>query len=183
MNWKKLLGKNEVITAAERRRLEELEKACAEIEEARKEAELWPGSPGEQAQRVEALAAEYAAKPSPQALGKILETGRFPVAVKAAVLGALQAEQCRRMAPAHVIVRDIFKRAEEEGVVERARLIAREKGESEEVGVPYVAGPKVRALEERIVAFRREISVPLPAETDGPCPEPAPWRQRLADFI
>lgn len=182
MNLRALLGKKEIITAAERRRLEELDKACAELQEATKEAELWPGTSNEQADRIGALALQYAAKPEPQTLAQILEAGRFPVAVKGPVLEALNAERRKRMAPAHGIVREIFKRAEEEGIVERARLIAAEKKEHEEVGVPYAAGPKVRALEERIMGFRNEIKVQLPEENES-APEPAHWRQRLAAFL
>ena len=184
MNLRALLGKKEIITAAERRRLEELERACAELDAARKEVELWPGSPAEREQRIRALAAAYAAKPSPEAQEQIVETGKLPASgdIKTWALEALERERRKRMAPSHAIVREVFKRAEEEGVVERARLIAAEKKEHEEVGVPYVAGPKVRALEERIMGFRAEIKVKLPEE-DETAPEPAPWRERLAAFL
>lgn len=184
MNLRALLGKKEIITAAERRRLEELDRACAELDAARKQVDVWPGSPAEREQRIRALAAAYATKPTPEAHEQIVEAGKLPANgdIKNWALEALEQERRKRMAPSHAIVREIFKRAEEEGLVERARLVAAEKKEHEEVGVPYVAGPKVRALEERIMGFRAEIKVKLPEE-DEAAPEPAHWRQRLAAFL
>lgn len=182
MNLKALLGKKEIITGDERRKLEGMDKSCVELEEARRQMEGWPGSPNERTERIRALAAEYAAKPNAQTLEKILETARTPADLKDELLAALDRERKKRMAPSHAIVRDIFKRAEEEGIAERARLIAAEKKEHEEVGVAYVAGPKVRALEDRITSFRNEIRVTLPEENET-AHEPAHWRQRLAAFL
>lgn len=186
MNLRKLIGKNEILSGSDRGRLEELEKGCADLSaEREKISAAWPADANDREARIRAAAAEYAEKPNPHLLEKISDLARLPANADARnwILEALEAERRKRMAPAHRIVRETFRKAEEHAVVERARLVKAEQAESNELGVPWVASPRVRALEEKIIGFRREIAVPLPAEVDGPCPEPAPWRERLAAFL
>jgi hypothetical protein len=185
MNLRKLIGKSEVLTGSEKSRLEELEKQCASIDEAVKRCEPWPGNAAERAAQIDLVAAAYAARPTPENLEKVLEAGRYPASgdVKQRLLAALENEKRQRMAPAHSIVRDVFRRAAEQATEERARLVEAEKKEAEEVGICFSASSRIRLLEAKIIGFRAEIKVPIPSEVDGPCPEPAPWRTRLAAFL
>jgi len=184
MNLKKIFGRSDFITSAERTRLEELDAQCAELTAAREKVLTWYSSKAQKDEKICELAGAYAAKPSPQALEKIIEAANHPgEEVRDKVLAALDAERRRRLDPGHAVVREVFRRAAEQGTQERDRLLEKEQAEAKDLGLPFVGSPRLRGLEEQILQFRREASLPLPSELSEPGPEPMHWKQRLANFL
>jgi len=184
MNLKKIFGRSDFITSAEKTRLEELDAKCAELTAARERVLAWYSSKAQKDEKICELAGAYAAKPSPQVLEKIIEAANQPgEEVRDRVLTALDAERRRRLDPGHAVVREVFRRAAEQGTQERDRLLEKEQAEARDLGLPFVGSPRLRGLEAQVLQFRREAAVPLPSELSEPCPEPAHWKQRLANFL
>ena len=184
MNLKKIFGRGDFITSAEKTRLEELDAKCAELTAAAEKVSAWYSSKAQRDERISELAQAFAAKPSDQVLAKITEAATQPgEEVRARVLSALDAGRRRRLDPGHAVVRGIFKRAAEQGTLERARLLEKEQTEAREMGLPLTASPRLRALEEKVLHFKSEAALPLPSEAGENSAEPAHWKQRLGAFL
>jgi hypothetical protein len=189
MNWSKLFGKTEILTAADRSQLEAIDASAEDLRQLETRiSEHLVVAQGRQA-RIMALATALAEDPGNRQLFDDLRLACAMPSHPATgyqhrdwALGAVAAKIEERLRPQHAIVRRVLRRGLEAAEAELARSERRERGEADEGGFEYSPSGKIVAIQRRIRELRNAVAQPIPGE-DGCIQPPAPWRDRLRDFL
>ena len=180
MNFKKMFGTKEAITAGERAKLEQLDEAARPLREWRKKLPgLMPNHFEVRKDLVAAAAGVFAQNPSESTFSAVRGACAWasnPLITPCDYLKvdhAIQTQLDLLMAPQGGVIRDVLKRLLSRVEAQHAERLAREKSDSEAAEVPFSASGIVSALEQKVLNLRNRVSQQTFAD----------WRTELAEVL
>lgn len=188
MNWRNLFKPSDILTDADRAELEKLDASTAKLRDLQaKITREWPTA-AERQSWLRDQAEELAKTPDDADLYRRMEiTACMPDGLqtgwqhKEIVLGALGARIEEILQPSVEVVRRVLRRALSAAEAELKKVEARERKEAEAEGYNYSPSGKVQALQGRVLSLRNEVAAKYKFE--GSVQDPAPWRERLAEWL
>ena len=180
MNFKKMFGTKEAITAGERAKLEQLDEAARPLREWRKKLPgLMPNHFEVRKDLVDAAAQVFAQNPSESTFSAVRAACGWasnPLITPYDYLKvdhAIQTQLDLLMVPQGAIIRDVLKRLLARVESQHAERLAREKSDSEAAEVSFSASGIVSALEQKVLNLRNRVSQQTFAD----------WRTELAEVL
>jgi hypothetical protein len=180
MNFKKMFGTKESITAGERAKLEQLDEAARPLREWRKKLPgLMPNHFDGRKDLVAAAAEVFAANPSEATFSAIRSACGWasnPIVTPYDYLkvdSAIAVQINLLLAPQGAIIREILKRLLSRVESQLSERLAREKSDSEAAEVPFAASGIVSALEQKVLNLRNRVSQETFAD----------WRTELEELL
>lgn len=187
MNWKQLFGA-EIVTAADREKLEQLDKSTKPLRDlAAKIQTEWPDSMG-RIGRITELAEKLAQKPTDESLYHAMTIAAcMPSSLQSgyqhrgAALSPIERKIDELLAPGHAIVRKCLRRALEQAEAELRKQETAERRSAESESYDYVPSGRVLALQKKILSLRNEVARPVFGEEGFSGGDH--WKNRLSEYL